>query len=150
MLPFIVKNKWLWITLIVSLVFLVMMVSWGIVQFSLSNEYWKRQFDVANTQYIVRFKEEKIILDNRMKQWLSKEGVRQKKYYRAVIKGYGSHIEILQGGGYGSPSVKHFFVSESQVSIQGELLKLPVGLFCGNWELINITPEQYIFYLYKN
>ena len=85
-----------------------------------------------------------------MKKWLDKHDTRQKRYYRAVIKGYGSHVQLLSGNGLGTPSVKHFFVSEQQVQIENNILKLPQGMFCGNWELIYITPEQYIFYLYNS
>ena len=146
----IIKSKWMWLTLITSLVVLILMAFYCIYQIHVSNDYWKHQFLVANTQYVVRFKQQKIVLNEQMQKWLKENNVRQNKYYRAVIKGYGSHIQFLSGNGLGTPSVKHFFVNDKQVSIQGDILILPQGRFCGNWQLINITPEQYIFYLYKN
>lgn len=149
MINLIVRSKWLWLTLIASLIILIVMSIYCIFQFQASNNYWKEKFIIADTQYVVHFKQQKIQLTQQMKKWLEQPNVRQKKYYRAVVKGYGSHMQLLSGSGLGTPSVKHFFVSESQISIQGCILKLPQGLFCGNWELIYITPEQYIFYIYK-
>ena len=145
----IVKSKWMWLTLIVSLVSLIIMAFYCIYQIHASNDYWKKQFVVADTQYVIRFKQQKIVLNEQMEKWLKTTNVKQRKYYRAVVKGYGSHIEFLSGSGFGTPSVKHFFVSDQQIVIDGNILKLPVGIFCGNWQLINITPEQYIYYLYK-
>lgn len=92
MINSIIKSKWIWLSLTVSLVILVVMSFYGIYYVYNSNTYWKRQFIIADGQYLVKFKTEKIVLTEDMKKWLDSHDIRQKRYYRAVIKGYGSHI----------------------------------------------------------
>ena len=145
----ILRSKVMWWSLIVSLVVLIIVSFYCIFQFHNANKYWKKQFVIADSQYVINFKPQKIILNDQMKKWLSNPKVREQKYYRVVVKGYGTHIQFLSGYGLGVPGVKHFFVSSKQISIQGSILKMSEHMFCGNWQLINITPEQYIFYIFK-
>lgn len=149
MIKKIVYSKWWWFSLTTSLFLFISLSIYAISQFYTTTQYWKEQFIVANTQYIVKFKNEKIVLTDKMKQWLSNKNVYENKYYRAVIKGYGSHAELLQAGGLIIPSVKHFYVSNKQFEIQGNILKINDNIFCGNWQLINISAEEYIYYLHK-
>lgn len=139
--------KWLWIFFVSCLILLIGITHYAIYKLHGTNQFWEEKFQKANTQYILTFKNEPIVLDENMNEWLkaNKDG----KYVRVVIRGYGSHAELANAGGVITPSVKIFFLRENEIRIEGSILYLPQGIFCSNWDIIPISAQEYIFYKNK-
>ena len=145
MIRLLIKSKWLWITLTLLLMLLIILVFFTAAQVYTSNAYWKHRFKTVTVYKRIQDKPQKITLNQAMKNWLNDSNNKNMKFYRVVIKGYGSYGEVLHGSGVVRSNIKHFYLTEQQITVEGNVLKITDGIFCGNWELIPITPQEYIY-----
>ena len=145
MLRLLTKSKWLWITLTFSLVLLIVIVFFTLIEVYLSNHYWKNKFKNVTVYKTINDIPKKIILSQPMKQWIKQNAHHKVKYYRVVVKGYGAYGELLHGSGVVRSNIKHFYLTDRDIFIDGNVLRTKNGIFCGSWQLIPITPEQFIY-----
>lgn len=116
-----------------------------LIMFHFDNQIlWKKNQDSLTYEQL-KIQKTNAVLNKQMKIWLAKKQNVNKKYYRAVIKGFGSTGKINKGYGTIKSNVKRFYVSNDQITVQQSMLKFRGMVFSGSWQLIPITPQQYIY-----
>ena len=120
-------------------------VYYCIVVFHFDNKALATKNKNSLTYEQIKVKKTETILNKEMKQWLQKKENLNKNYYRIIVKGYGSTGSFEKGFGIIKSNIKKFYMSQGQFQIEGNLLKFNGMIFCGNWEIIPIEPQEYIY-----
>lgn len=116
-----------------------------LIVFHFDNQILLKKNQDSLTYEQIKIQKTNAVLNKQMKVWLAKKQNINKQYYRVVIKGFGSTGKLNKGYGTIKSNVKRFYVSNDQITVQQSILKFRGMVFSGSWQLIPITPQQYIY-----
>ena len=130
------RTKWIWLTTILSIFSIIAILFYQIVEKKLFETHWINKFNAMEKYVNVEYKYNPVEITLKMKKWLNDPANANHKYYRVVVKGYGSYAKMINGTGIERYGVKHFYVRDDQYKINEyrTTIELRTGeIFCGNW-----------------
>ena len=121
-----------------------------ITQFHFDHKKFEQKNKNSSTYSQMKTKQEKLVLNPDMKKWLENKQNTNKKYYKIIIKGFGSNGQIKNGFGIISSSLRIYYVQADEFVVEGAILKHRDMLFCGSWQILPVTPQDYICNVINN
>ena len=145
MIKSVLRKNQLFYGVVISILLILIVAAYStIMYFYIDNKNFVHKNEQSPSYLQLKTKKQYLVLNPQMKKWLSNEQNLNRKYFKIIIKGYGSNGQIVRGYGQVKVGLRIYYVTQSQFTVVYGVLQYHGMMFGGNWQILPVTPQDYV------